>query len=175
MPPLNRGRQEDIGSISSEFGVRSSGFEMVAITRFEDIKAWKAAREIVRDVYKLVDSTRLGKDFGLRDQMTRAGVSIMSNIAEGFGRHSSKDFARFLDLSRGSAAELQSLLYVAIDIGYVEQTVSTNLKKKLDDCIAMIAGLQRYLRSSNPKHQTPNLKPRTPNTELQTQKEKTNG
>lgn len=136
---------------------------MTTIRRFEDIKAWQAARVIVRDVYALVDGTKLARDFGLRDQLTRAAVSVMSNIAEGFGRHSAKDFARFLDLSRASATEVQSLLYVASDVGYVDSQRTAVLRQKLDECIAMIAGFQRYLRST-PEHQiqNPTLNPELP-------------
>ena len=140
---------------------------MTTIKRFEEVKAWQVAREIVRDVYRLVDGTQLARDYGLRDQLTRAAVSVMSNIAEGFGRNSSKDFARFLDLSRASAAEVQSLLYVADDIGYVEPSVATALRERMDECIAMIAGLQRYLRKNS---RTPNSKLRTPDSELQTER-----
>jgi four helix bundle protein len=92
---------------------------MATIKRFEDIEAWQKARELVRQVYQICNGSRLSKDFGLRDQLCRAAVSSMSNVAEGFSRNSDKDFARFLDIAKGSVLEVQSLLYVALDIGYM--------------------------------------------------------
>jgi hypothetical protein len=74
---------------------------MAGITRFEEIQAWQKAREMVREVYGLCRENPLGKDFGLRDQICRASVSAMSNIAEGFAKGSNRDFARFLDIARG--------------------------------------------------------------------------
>jgi len=94
---------------------------MPTIERFEDVQAWQKAREFVCEVYNLRSDGPLSKDFGLRDQLCRAGVSSMSNVAEGFARNSDKDFAHFLDVARGSAMEVQSLLYVALDVGYIEK------------------------------------------------------
>ena len=94
---------------------------MAAFKRFEEIHAWQKARQLVVAVYKVTDDGRLSKDFGLKNQLCRAAVSTMSNIAEGFGRKSNKDFAHFLDVSRGSALEVQSLLYVALDICYIAE------------------------------------------------------
>src|SRR5271155_816102 len=94
---------------------------MASIQRFEEIKAWQKARELVREVYKACASTQLGRDFGLRNQICRAAVSAMSNIAEGFSRKTDKEFAHFLDIARGSCGEVQSLLYVALDVEYLLQ------------------------------------------------------
>ncbi len=94
---------------------------MAAIERFEDIQAWQRARELVREIYRTCAEGRLSKDFGLRDQLCRAAVSSMSNIAEGFAKKSDRDFAHFLDIARGSAIEVQSLLYVALDVGYITE------------------------------------------------------
>ncbi len=93
---------------------------MTPIRRFEDIRAWQLARELVKEVY----SAKLDKDVELRRQMGRASVSVMSNIAEGFGRGNDGDFLRFLDIARGSAAEVQSLTYVCIDIAHMDETVA---------------------------------------------------
>ena len=94
---------------------------MPTVRRFEDLQAWQKARELVREIYTTSADGRLSKDFGLRDQVCRAAVSAMSNIAEGFARGSDKDFAHFLDIARGSSLEVQSLLYVALDVGYIDQ------------------------------------------------------
>jgi four helix bundle protein len=78
----------------------------VKIKRFEDIEAWKTARELTRKLYADTGEGAFGKDYGLRDQIRRASVSIMGNIAEGFSRHSNKEFIQFLFISKGSAAEV---------------------------------------------------------------------
>ncbi len=83
--------------------------------KFEDIKAWQKARELVKDIYRLSNNKNLSKDFGLKDQLRRASVSIMANIVEGFDSHSDQEFIKFLIYSRRSATEVQSHLYVAYD------------------------------------------------------------
>lgn len=87
---------------------------MAAIRRFEEALAWHKARELVRAVYAASGSGPFAKDFAMRDQIRRAALSIMSNIAEGFAEGNRKEFARFLDIARGSAAEAQSLSYAAL-------------------------------------------------------------
>jgi four helix bundle protein len=83
---------------------------MPLITRFEDIQAWQEARKLVKMIYKLTNSGMLAKDFGPRDQIQRAAVCSMTNIAEGFECESKTEFARFLGIARRSAVEVQSLL-----------------------------------------------------------------
>ena len=95
---------------------------MALITRFEDIQAWQEARKLVKMIYKLTNSGTLAKDFGLRDQIQRAAVSSMTNIAAGFDCESKAEFARFLGFARRSAVEVQSLLYSAFDIQYITET-----------------------------------------------------
>lgn len=91
------------------------------IEKFEDIRAWQEARNLVKMIYLLTDEGKLAKDFGLRDQLRRAAVSAMANIAEGFDCDSNIEFARFLGIARRSAVEVQSLLYAALDVGYITQ------------------------------------------------------
>jgi four helix bundle protein len=91
----------------------------MAITKFEEIRAWQEARTLVKMVYALTEDGRFAKDFGLRDQIRRAAVSVMANIAEGFDCDSNVEFARFLGIARRSAVEVQSLLYAALDVGYL--------------------------------------------------------
>lgn len=119
---------------------------MAGIRRFEEIQAWQKARELVREVYKLCDEERLSRDYGLRNQVCRAAVSSMSNIAEGFGRGSPRDFAHFLDIARGSAIEVQSLLYAALDVGYIEQKQFEEPYKLCNETISLIGGFTAYLR-----------------------------
>ena len=94
---------------------------MPPIRRFEDIRAWQEARLLVSQIYKLTGSGGFAKDFGLRDQLRRAAVSDIANIAEGFDCDSNAEFARFLGIARRSAVEVQSLLYVTLDVGYIDK------------------------------------------------------
>ena len=89
------------------------------VERFEDLDAWKVARELSNTVYAFGRETGLSKDYGFRDQIQRAAVSVMNNIAEGFERGSNKDFAKFLFIARGSVGEVRSMLYLAMDQNYI--------------------------------------------------------
>ncbi len=91
------------------------------LRRFEDICAWQEARVLVKMVYLLTDEGKFARDYGMRDQVRRAAVSVMANIAEGFDCGSNIEFARFLGIARRSAVEVQSLLYAALDVGYIAQ------------------------------------------------------
>jgi four helix bundle protein len=119
---------------------------MTAIRRFEDIQAWQKARELTREIYRTCEQGRLSKDFGLKDQICRAAVSSMSNIAEGFARKGDRDFAHFLDIARGSAIEVQSLLYVALDVGHIERSRFGELYKIAEETVSLIGGFASYLR-----------------------------
>ena len=94
------------------------------IIRFEDIEGWQEARVLVRLVYDAINSSeKFAKDYRLSGQIQAAAVSAMSNIAEGFSRRSNKEFIQFLFISKSSAAEVQSQLYVALDQQYIDQAV----------------------------------------------------
>jgi four helix bundle protein len=107
--------------------------------------AWQKARQVTKSVYAVTKNSYFAKDFGLRDQIRRASVSIMANIAEGFARRSDKDFAYFLNISRSSAAEVQSHLYVAIDQGYLEENDFENIYNEFEETSKMIFSLVRHL------------------------------
>jgi len=94
----------------------------MAITRFEDLIAWQKARQLATSVYELTRKTTFARDFGLSSQIQRASVSIMSNIAEGFERHRRTEFHQFLSVAKASCAEVRSLLYVARDIDYINDS-----------------------------------------------------
>lgn len=120
---------------------------MATFERFEEIKAWQAARDLTRDFYRLFAEPRLAREFGLKDQLTRASLSIMNNIAEGFGRHSPKDFARFLGIAKASAIEVQSMLYVLLDLETIDQDSFDGYYERVNGTIRMIGGLASYLRA----------------------------
>lgn len=147
---------------------------MASITRFEEIQAWQQARKLVCAIYELAANGPLKNDFGLRNQLCRAAVSSMSNVAEGFSRKSDKDFAHFLDIARGSAAEVQSLLYVALDIGYIAPGEFQCMYRATEETAALIGGFTSYLRTKSraPSPQDPAARHRTPNSGLRTQTER---
>jgi four helix bundle protein len=119
---------------------------VATIGQFEDIQAWQKARELVREIYQACAEGRLSRDFGLKDQLCRAAVSSMSNIAEGFARNSDNDFAHFLDIARGSVMEVQSLLYVALDVGYLGKSEFERLYTMGSEVSLLIGSFTSYLR-----------------------------
>ena len=104
---------------------------MATISKFEDIESWQGARTLVRDIDKLTSQGAMAKDFGFRDQIQRAAVSIRSNIAVGFERNSRKDFCRFLYMAKTSAGEVQSLLYLALDLSYIDPSTYDSLSQHM--------------------------------------------
>lgn len=118
---------------------------MSGLKRFEDIKAWQEARVLSKMVYTVTNEGAFAKDFGLRDQIRRAAVSSMNNTAEGFDCDSQIEFARFLGIARRSTVEVQSLLYTAIDIGYIDQETFAKIYKQATKTKALIGGFKKYL------------------------------
>lgn len=94
---------------------------MATVGRFEDLEVWQAAKALTNLVYDLTDQQTFARDYGLKDQICRAAVSVMSNIAEGFERGSDTEFRNFLVIAKGSAGEVRSQLYVARDRGYAQE------------------------------------------------------
>ena len=118
---------------------------MATITRFEDIKAWQTARELTRQLYKLTKKGQFARDFGLCDQMRRASVSIMSNIAEGSESRTSHLFTEYFGRAKASAGELRAQVYVAKDNNYLDQVEFSNLYELCDKCSRQISRLMQYL------------------------------
>ena len=123
---------------------------MATIERFEDIKAWQAARDLVAVVYRVSGRGKFEKDFGLRDQIRRASVSVMSNIAEGFERGSDKEFCRFLYIAKGSAGEVRSHLFVALDLGYLTSDEFDDLRARAEEVAKALSGFITYLAPKDP-------------------------
>jgi four helix bundle protein len=124
---------------------------MATFKKFEEIESWKKSRELTRRVYKISSKAAFAKDFSLKDQIRRAAVSIMSNIAEGYDRSGTGEFIQFLATAKGSAAEVRCQLYVAVDQGYIEETDFIELSTLAAETGRMIGGLMNYLRSSGYK------------------------
>lgn len=124
---------------------------MARIQRFEDLEAWKISREVAKEVYRVSQNERFAKDFGLKDQIRRSSVSIMSNIAEGFERDGDKEFLQFLSIAKGSAGEARSQLYVALDQNYISESDFELIYAKLTEASRIISGLSKYLRQSELK------------------------
>ena len=121
---------------------------MATFRRFEEIQAWQKARIATKRVYQISKNTDFAKDFGLCNQIRRAAVSVMANIAEGNGRRTNKDFAGFLVQSHASAAEVQSHLYVALDLEYVSIEEFDEIYGLFDEVSRMLMALTQHLRNS---------------------------
>ena len=115
------------------------------IRTFEDLIAWQKARELTKAVYAATGGEQLRRDFGLSSQMQRAAVSVMANIAEGFERKGTVEFARFLGIAKASCAEVTSHLYVALDVGYLDESSFGTLRALAQEVGRVIAGLRRSL------------------------------
>jgi four helix bundle protein len=119
----------------------------VTIRQFEEIEGWQEARVLAAKIYEISNRGRFSADFGLRDQIRRASVSIMANIAEGFGRGGKVEFIRFLRISRASALETQSHLYIALDLGYLSSTDFETLHKQAIRVTRLVGAFINYLSS----------------------------
>jgi four helix bundle protein len=115
------------------------------ITRFEDLLVWQKSRSLAVAVYQITGIGRFGRDFGLRDQVRRAAVSVMSNIAEGFGRYSRPEVRRFVTIARGSLAEVQSQLSLARDLDYLTEADHRSLNTRCIEVDRMLAALRTSL------------------------------
>ena len=124
---------------------------MSKIEKFEDIVAWQKARELTREIYAHTKIGPFAKDFGLRDQIQRASVSTMANVAEGFDRGGDKEFIQFLSVSKGSCGEVKSHLYVALDQQYISPAQFSQLYNSSDDVGRLLSGFMGYLRQSDLK------------------------
>jgi four helix bundle protein len=122
---------------------------MSKIHRFEDIEGWQMARKLTVDVYQLTLKDAFNRDYGMKDQIRRASVSIMNNIAEGFERGSNKDFAKFLFISRGSAGEVRSLLYIARDLEYISEEEFDQGKEYCCRISGALWGLIQHLKKTS--------------------------
>lgn len=112
----------------------------MGVGRFEDLQIWKRSVKLSIRLYKLLSPC---KDYGFRDQITRSGLSIPSNIAEGFERRTSKEFIRFLDIARGSSGELRTQIYIGMEAGFIDRNTGLILIAETREISAMITGLMK--------------------------------
>ena len=135
------------GGLGKERGLEKLG----TIHRFEEIEAWQTARQLTREVYALSKEGSFSRDFGLQDQMRRAAVSIMSNIAEGFESRTGGLFLEYLGRAKGSAGELRAQFYVASDAGHLTKEQFSSLCRLCEKCSGQISGFAAYLKSVPPE------------------------
>lgn len=117
------------------------------IERFEDLECWQEARVLVNLVYLISQDGQLAKDFDLKSQLRRAAISVMNNIAEGFGRYSNKEFVRFLEYSSSSASEVKSMIYILNDLKYINEEQVKALFEQEDKTRRKALGLLKYLKN----------------------------
>ncbi|MEM1043904.1 MAG: four helix bundle protein [Bacteroidota bacterium] len=122
---------------------------MATLTSFEELESWKTARLLTQTVYNVSRCGDFARDFALRDQMRRASISVMSNIAEGFERGGTKEFINFLSIARGSAGEVRAQLYIALDQAYIDQATFDTLVQQTKEIARTISGLMNCLQRSN--------------------------
>ena len=121
---------------------------MAGITRFEEIEGWKTSRQLTNMIYKLTEQGAFAKDYGLKDQIRRASVSIMSNIAEGFESRTDIQFINYLGHAKASAGEVRSQLYIALDLKYISQEQFNEAYELADKSARQVNRFAAYLESS---------------------------
>ena len=121
---------------------------MGTITKFEDLEVWKLARVIVNNIYELTKSGDFKQDYALKNQIRRSGLSILSNIGEGFESGTDKQFARYLKIAKGSAGECRAQIYIAFDQQYISQEEFRNNKSRLVTCSKQLSRLISYLNGN---------------------------
>ena len=121
---------------------------MATVERFEDLEVWQKAREVVNAVYQVSSDGPFSRDYALRDQIRRACISISSNISEGFARRSNREFVQFLFIAKGSAAEVENQLYLALDQGYITQEEFNSVYEGLELLSKQLSKFITYLKKA---------------------------
>ena len=119
------------------------------IAKFEDIKAWQKAKELTKYIYDVTNKGDFAKDYSLKDQIRRASISVMSNVAEGYARHTDREFAQFLYIALGSIAELQSQVYLAQDLKYVSKEEFDKIYEQAAEAARLTTGFIKYLQGKS--------------------------
>jgi len=140
---------------------KSSKVQSSRVESFEDLNVYKQARELTNRIYDVTKNSSFLKDYGLVDQIRRASVSIMSNIAEGFERGTNAEFIQFLSIAKGSCGEVRAQLSIAFDQDYIEKNIYENLVNQCRRISGMLSNLIAYLKGSRykgTKHKKPPTK-----------------
>ena len=122
---------------------------MAKIKSFEELLVWQDARKLTADIYKITRNFPTIENYSLSQQIRRAAVSVMSNIAEGFERSTDKDYANFLSMARGSVAEIQNDLYIALDLKYIDKVDFNNLYSFTKKILKQLSGFIHYLKNND--------------------------
>ena len=122
---------------------------MATIENFEDIEAWRSSREVNKLICAITANEKFSRDFALTNQMRRASISVLSNIAEGFERGGDKEFVQFLSVAKGSCGEARAQLYIALDQHYISAAEFDSISNKLSETGRLISGLMRYFLESD--------------------------
>jgi four helix bundle protein len=128
--------------------VEPKDYYVMKINRFEELEVWQLSRTLVKEIYKVTNEGQFKKDFALRDQIRRAGLSVMSNIAEGFERKTKNELIQFLFISKGSSGEVRSQLYVSFDLKYLTDKQFSALFELAEKVSRSISGFIKYLNST---------------------------
>lgn len=115
------------------------------INKFEDLGIWKLSLKITKEIYDLTSKKEFSRDFGLRDQIRRAIISVSSNIVEGFEKSNNNEFIRFLKISKGSVGEVRNQLRIALVVGYIAKDEFEKTNKDLEDLAGQVGGFVQYL------------------------------
>lgn len=116
------------------------------LKKFEDLICWQKSRELVKEIYRITNTEKFSRDFALRDQARRAAISSMLNISEGFARRTNKEFSKFLYISHRSIAEVQSAMYIALDLNYIDNIEFERIYNNSTEVSKIISGLLKKLR-----------------------------
>jgi len=120
---------------------------MATIENFEDLEVWQISMDLCTEVYRITNSQLFSKDFGLKDQIRRAAVSVPSNISEGYERNGKNQFLYFLSISKGSCGEVRTQLQIAYELNYLSKDEFVVLKQKCESTSRQLAGFMKYLNS----------------------------
>jgi four helix bundle protein len=114
---------------------------------FEEIEVWQLARALVKEIYHITSTDKISRNYSLKDQIQRAALSIMNNISEGFERHSDKEFAYFLNIAKGSAGEVRSMLFVMLDMNYIDNMAFQKFYDQTMTISKSLSGFISYLKN----------------------------
>ncbi len=120
---------------------------MATIENFEDLEVWQISMDLCTEVYRITNSQLFSKDFGLKDQIRRAAVSVPSNISEGYERNGKNQFLYFLSIAKGSCGEVRTQLQIAYELNYLSKDEFVVLKQKCESTSRQLAGFMKYLNS----------------------------